>query len=233
MQEAQFAYPNDPEAQQEAVRRAKFDGGESGGKPSSLDKYQSLAADVLGGMRSWLFDEEKGIFAEANRSGQDSLSDLAGPLNVIPRAVRTGWNYLGQGSDVAKSTKAYIDTAKGRMAPIVKALGDSGNVGVNEAENLYKSLPNPWTDLPDTAAEKWDGLVTLLAKQLKAASKDPEWVKKYGALFAGGELPPGLTSTPPQSGQGFDLKAYEEAMSQPGLTIEDMDAIDKKFGVTR
>lgn len=60
--------------------------------------------------------------------------------------------------------KVYMDFTKGAMAPIVKGLGDSGNIGQKEQERALKMLPDPWTDSEPVARRK----IEMLKKTLKS-----------------------------------------------------------------
>jgi hypothetical protein len=150
-----------------------------GGKHEALT---NLANDIVGQIEDLAFGEGAiwGTDESPVRGGNP-----AGALTVPWRTARTMWDYYAQPEDGSGAqVKVYVDSVKGRMASLVKALGDSGNIGQQEATRMMASLPDPYQDTRATASRKMADLKELLSAALNRKPRK-------------GDLPPETESEPP------------------------------------
>jgi hypothetical protein len=159
------------------------------------ESLTALANDVISGLESMAFGEGSiwGTEEDPTRA-----TNPLGPITTAWRASRGVWDYYGQPeSGSGQHIKTYVDSARGRMASLVKALGDSGNIGQQEAKNMLASIPNPHTDTRETAKKKMEELKGLLKAALERGAS------------SGGSLPPETGAALPPGG-GPTVGAVED-----------------------
>jgi hypothetical protein len=201
-------------------------GGAGGaGRPSgNRESLINQANEIVANMDQYLFDEKNGVFSPENRGGNLTLpgTDIQGgplaALNVIPRAVRTRLDYYGQHTEVARNLKTYLDTTKGRLAPLIKAFGDSGNISISEQETMMRAMPDPKLDTPETARKKYEDLKALLEI---AKYRHENGIIVRPPAKGGASTPPTGAQSPPQA-EATPL-APGESRTVNGITIRRRD----------
>lgn len=136
------------------------------------------AAEAIGTMLEML-DDKEGAMAKAQESaGGETDGKTQAALNIVGNLERI-YNEFGgakgvisgnitnalnsiSGGGFNADVGAYDDLVAGSLAPIIKAMGDSGNLSDSDVQRAYRLVPQV-TDDPKKAQKKFTELKAMLA----------------------------------------------------------------------
>ena len=92
---------------------------------------------------------------------------------IISRAKATGKNVYDYVQQEDTKAEEYNSLAQGTVAPLIKALGDTGNIAVREADRALAALAQSWpiTDSEPAAKRKLKNLRGMIERGLEKARK--------------------------------------------------------------